>query len=554
MTEVAVKQQKEQRRNQLVRIAFFVILSFCYLFIFVNGKGQPIIKADIDGQFHFSRMMSLENIWNSPVNFEYFNHTGQIVNLMYPWAILYPMYLLVKLTGNIVLGYYIYFLIMTFICLELTYWCVKKMKVSQMAAIISAVLYAFSVCRTSDIYYRIAVGEAIGMTFFPLVLLGIYQIFYEDKPKWHTLVTGMTLLVYSHIISVVLAILLVGVFFIINLIRKKVDQKRIIALLKATGMTLILSLGFFIPMLQMLFSVDLNKPVMYSLFKMAYKPEDFLMKSISNTVDAGGTFNIAFIIVIIVLVVNWKRIKGFFKDALIMGIIFTVMATQIFPWDLFQKILAIIQFPGRLIGLATLLYAVAFGQVMTQYLAKHSLKQAVKITLLLVGGIVFLHFGTLDSISNINEVNVGNNNNFYMKAIKENASFNGRDDYAPKKADADGDQINNQMICANAQWHNLERKVTANTITYKYNSPNETTAFLPVYYYSGEQVKQNGKVIKAQQAADGATLVNLKQGENQFEVSYKYTPLARIAWTISLIACVIFNAMILIKKRKNNKA
>lgn len=554
MTEVAVKQQKEQRRNQLIRIAFFVILSFCYLFIFANGKGQTIIKADIDGQFHFSRMMSLENIWNSPVNFEYFNHTGQIVNLMYPWVILYPMYLLVKLTGNIVLGYYIYFLIMTFICLELTYWCMKKMKVSQMAAIISAVLYAFSVCRTSDIYYRIAVGEAIGMTFFPLVLLGIYQIFYEDKPKWYTLVMGMTLLVYSHIISVVLAILLVGVFFIINLIRKKVDQKRIIALLKATGMTLILSLGFFIPMLQMLFSVDLNKPVMYSLFKMAYKPEDFLMKSISNTVDAGGTFNIAFIIVIIVLVVNWKRIKGFFKDALIMGIIFTVMATQIFPWDLFQKILAIIQFPGRLIGLATLLYAVAFGQVMTNYLAKHSLKQAVKITLLLVGGIVFLHFGTLDSISNINEVNVGNNNNFYMKAIKENASFNGRDDYAPKKADADGDQINNQMICANAQWHNLERKVTANTITYKYNSPNETTAFLPVYYYPGEQVKQNGKVIKAQQAADGATLVNLKQGENQFEISYKYTPLARIAWTTSLIACVIFNAMILIKKRKNNKA
>lgn len=120
-----IKNKNKYNQNIIVTI-LFIILSFCYLIFFINNKGETIIKADIDGQFHFSRIMSLANIWNSPVNFNYFNHTGEIVNLMYPWAMVYPMYLLIKLTHNLVSGYYLYFLLLTFITLEITYYCVKK--------------------------------------------------------------------------------------------------------------------------------------------------------------------------------------------------------------------------------------------------------------------------------------------------------------------------------------------------------------------------------------------------------------------------------------------
>lgn len=81
--EGKIKINGDTKKN-LIRIIFFIILSFCYLIFFFNKQGQPIIKIDIDGQFNFSRVMGLENIWKSPINFKYFNHCASAVNLMYP--------------------------------------------------------------------------------------------------------------------------------------------------------------------------------------------------------------------------------------------------------------------------------------------------------------------------------------------------------------------------------------------------------------------------------------------------------------------------------------
>lgn len=537
---------------RVMRILLFILLSFCYLFIFVNDKGQAIIKAEFDGQFHFSRIMSLQNIWTSPVDFNYFNHTGIIVNLVYPWPMVYPIFLFTKLTHDVVLSYYIYLLIMTFVTLELTYWCVKKMKQSTVSAIVTATLYTFTMCRTSDIYFRMALGEVVGITFLPIVVLGIYRIFYQEQPQWVTLTIGMTLLVYSHVISVVMAATAVGIFFITSLIHKKLTKQKIVALVKATLTTIVLGLGFFVPMLQILLSVDLNKPGAYNLFQAASKPDDFLLKSISNTVDGTDTLSFVFLIIIVILIIKWKDIKGFFKDSLIVGLLFVIMSTQLFPWEPFQKIFAIIQFPWRFIGLATLLLSIAFSQVIVSY-QKKSHKDGLKVALLVISAVVVGHFATLDSIGNINGLNIGNSSSFYTKAISKNALFNGRDDYAPKDTNLDVDVINNQMICANAAWHKLKAKVTANKVTYTYHSPNETTAFLPVYHYPGEKVIQNGVEIPAQASADGATYVNLVKGTNTFEISYGYTSLARLAWIISLIAAIIFNGLILISKRKHKQ-
>ena len=69
-----------QTKANIVRILGFVILSFCYLIFFFNTKGHLILKADVDGEFHFSRIMSLSNIWHSPVNFHYYNWIFNISN------------------------------------------------------------------------------------------------------------------------------------------------------------------------------------------------------------------------------------------------------------------------------------------------------------------------------------------------------------------------------------------------------------------------------------------------------------------------------------------
>lgn len=538
MTKSLNKYFDQKWKKQILRILLFIVLTLCYLFFFTNSEGQAIIKSNYDGDFHFSRLLSLQNIWQSPVNFNYFDHTGEIVNLMYPWGTLYPMYLIFKVTNDFVSAYYIYFGILTFITLELTYWCAKKMKQSSSTAIIVAALYTFSMPRSSDIYCRMAVGEAIALTFFPLVVLGIYQIFYEEQPHWITLATGMTLLVYSHVLSLAVAAGVVALFLVLNLIRKNVNKAKLFALLKATGMSLLLGIGFLIPMLQIMHSIDLNNPMVHNLFQAALKPGDLITKSLNNSVDGVLTFNVIYIIVIVLLFINFRKINGFFRDSLLMGALLTILSTTIFPWDMFQKMFEMLQFPWRLIGIAGLFLAIAFAPVIQDYAQKHSKKSTTEMWLLILSGILLCHFGTLDGVGSINGWKIGDTQEVFKTKMKDEVNFNGLDDYAPKIVGTDLESIHNQQICANAAWHPLDAKRTSSKVTYTYDSPNATTAFLPVFNYPGEVVKHNGTRIEAEQAQDGATLVNLDEGKNVFEVSFEYTKLARLSWLVSLVAFV----------------
>ena len=76
---------------------------------------------------------------------------------------------------------------------------------------------------------------------------------------------------------------------------------------------------------------------------------------------------------------------------------------------------------------------------------------------------------------------------------------------------------------------------------------------MPVYVFPGEKVIQNG-VSQAPKAAkaDGATQVNLVDGQNKIEISYGYSIFARVAWAVSLIAFLVFNGSMMYKKLKEN--
>lgn len=541
-------------KRNLIRIIFFIILSFCYLIFFFNTKGQPIIKADIDGQFNFSRVMSLENIWKSPINFKYFQHNASAVNLMYPWGTIYPMYLLIKLTGSLVGGYYIYFLLITFATLEITYQCVKRMKQTTLPSIFAAILYTFAICRTSDIYFRVDMGEVISMTFFPLVLLGIFQIFYEKTPHWKTLVIGMTLLVYTHVLSLVIAALLVLFFICLNLVKKQMNKQRFIALLKATGMSIVLGLGFLVPMLQTMLTVKVNGPGPMNLYVCSLIPRQLLDWSLNNIAGSRDVFNPVFLILFVVIILNLKKIKGFFKDVLFAAVFFTFITTSLFPWDVFQNMFGLLQFPWRFITMASLLFPVAASELVKDYQINYSQSKSIKLFNVLILGVLFAHWGTMTGVNQMDGYHVGSNSHFYLSQITKKAGFNGLGDYYPAKSNGDAGYISDYKIYANDNWQHVKHKMSDSyNMKFSYDSDGSTTAILPVYFFPGEKVTVNGVHQAAQPSdADGATQVNLVDGSNKIEVKYGYTLLARIAWLISIIVCIIFNIKIF-KQHQNRR-
>ena len=51
--------------------------------------------------FHINRLLSLDTVWKSPINFTTNGGTGQLINTFYPWLTYYPIFIIYKLTQSV---------------------------------------------------------------------------------------------------------------------------------------------------------------------------------------------------------------------------------------------------------------------------------------------------------------------------------------------------------------------------------------------------------------------------------------------------------------------
>lgn len=530
----------------ILRTIIFILLSgLCVIIFSTNGELQ--IKADVDGAFHFSRILSLETIGKTPINFWYFNHVGNPVDLFYPWLAVYPMYLIYLLCHNLVLSYYLYFIILSYLTLEIVYQCAVQFKQRRSIAVMVAVIYTFALCRTSNIYYRMAVGESIAMTFLPLVVLGIVQIFYQSKPRWKVLTVGMTLLVYTHAISLVMAAVMVFIFFVMAVIRRTLTKERFLALVKATVMTIFLSLGYFIPMFQVMSTTKIAPPMVYQLMESAIKIPDLLTQSLANNVGAYDTLGIVYLVMIGFLIWGYRYLDRMNRDFMIVGSLFLFISTTLFPWDIFQSTLTIIQFPWRFLVLAMILLTFSFG-----YLIMHFPKpiNQLKVSGIIIGLVLVIHLAALGTVRHINGVTEGLTQEHYLTALKENTSFNGESDYIPEAGKADYGRFKLQQAKINGQWQSISTVARPTEISFSLYSNKAGKAILPVYHYVGETVTRDGKTVEATASSNGATEVDVKKGWNRYTIRYHYTPLMKVSYLLSVISLIIFIIFLLERQKK----
>ena len=184
----------KQNYKQLL-LLFVLTILYTYMYHQTNHhKLEFILYKQNDLYFHFSRILSLDNVFSSPVNFKYFAHNGTMVNLFYPWITVFPLFKLFQWTHyNLILAYYLFWLVMTFVTLVITYYAATVITQNKWTSVLISALYTFSLVRTSDIYQRVAIGETVAMTFLPLVLLSCYYLFYQQQiHKWYILTIAMT--------------------------------------------------------------------------------------------------------------------------------------------------------------------------------------------------------------------------------------------------------------------------------------------------------------------------------------------------------------------------
>ena len=312
--------------------------------------------------------------------------------------------------------YQVYVFVVTLAATGFSYLCFARITASRRLGVLGAALYTLSVYRLVCVYFRAAVGEYTAMSFLPLVLLGVYEIYTCEKPRfaqWAPLAVGMTALVQCHLISTELTAAFLLLFCLVRL-RQTLHPARLLAWGKAAVLAFGLSAWFLLPFVATTLSVDLQvnnpsvgKPQQEGLYLLQllnpFGP-GFGGTSVGTSTDMSLTLGLPLLVgLALVLYCLAHRRDGGLPGALPVatgfGLLAALLTLRIFPWDFVEswlgsavaKVAGTFQYPWRFLALATLLLCAA--TLLALRLAGQHRPEAARLGTILLAGCLLLSVG-----------------------------------------------------------------------------------------------------------------------------------------------------------------
>lgn len=522
--------------KKIFSVKIFIVYAFVsLLYLFPAFKNMEIFGF-YDTAFHINRALSLESIFSSPINFETFRSYGMQVNNFYPWLTLYPLFLLIKFT-NLAIGYNLFLYIVTLITLFICHYVMYEITKKHVTSSFFAIIYTTSSFRSVEIFLRGAMGELLAMSILPLILLGFIKLYDSKKESWVMLAISMTLLIYTHVLSVAMTMVMIIIALIIQFYRKKkIEIFLIIKLIKAAIVTLLLSLAFIGPMIEQTLYQDLNRPYVDILQKRAiYLGKEFLIGSIDSELLSFG-IGLTLLICLIILTFNFKKLGILSKITYIMGIISILLCTKIFPWFALQNTpLNIIQAPWRFMIFSTLFISFSVSLFISPQLEKFSYTRRRNFILLLILAISILNYSS--EVNMVKEMNFqGTYSNEQMEnKLEEFENF----DYVPIGYKKDQLLLKNHQVTEDGQVIYSSFSPNKDEITFTFKSSKGKTIVLPVFRYKGLTVTVNSKNATVLKQGGPFVTVKSESGINKVTIRYSYTFFSKISLFISIITLIV---------------
>ena len=262
------------------------------------------------------------------------------------------------------------------------YLCVHSLMRSRRAAVGASVLYTLCIYRLVNLYTRATLGESLAMIFFPMVLLGLYEVLRRDEKRWPLLALGMTGVCMSHLLSTLFSVLFCAIAAAFSLPKLMREKRRFLAILKAAAITVLCCVWFYVPMMQ--YSGDgVSTSVVLDAQENVLQPGGFFV-AFAGDMNADIPEDFAYTIGVVpglallvgcalLLVRRYAQGKaamdGKDRAALALcalGAAALIGATDAFPWELvcslrrpFSTFFKQIQFPWRLVGVAVPMMSMA---------------------------------------------------------------------------------------------------------------------------------------------------------------------------------------------------
>lgn len=348
----------------------FVIVFLVTMFVATSPLMTKLCINGHDLEYHLLRIEALKEgiLMGKPflkVNVLFFGGAGYASSMFYPDFLLYFPALLRVIGVSINTCYHIFVATCIILTYFTTYYSVSSIAKNRYAGIISAVILTLCNYHIDDVFVRGAVGEYTAFIFAPLVIYGIYNTVYEEMNKPYVLGIGFIGLLLCHTLSFAILFVVTALVFIINIKTILKNRVTILRLLATAIISAGITCSYWLPMLEQMLSTKF------------YVTTEAWINPAQEAMQVADCFNTVFpalgfaVILFVLPLVFLKKAENdtaisFSKFLIIIGIVFTYMVTDLFPWERLGKFMSAVQFPWRFFLVVSVLFSMAAGVILTR--------------------------------------------------------------------------------------------------------------------------------------------------------------------------------------------
>lgn len=550
-------------------LIFFSFFSLCITFLFsVQYLSRTTLPIGHDTFFHLSR---IEGLATSIKHHDYLpsiyplknNGFGYISPMFYADVLLYPFAIVYLWGVSIVSSYKLVIYVWTFLaCLSMMYCVYRLSRKSVKASILAGILYTFNNYHVSDVFVRGALGEVQALIFLPLLLLGLYEIYEEENKRPLTYLFALIGLVLSHnltFLSAVVFVVIVSLCYV-----KKFIKKMGKTVILYSFLAFLFTAFYTIPMLDMMKSDTFilhyyaknSDLAAYALPLWKYFANTTVFGFGDNASEKQMLLNVGYTMMFsgLLLFVRKDLLKRkFIRICLIVGYVCLFLPSSFVPWDALS-VFRVLQFPWRLLTMASLLLCVFASLILESVLQKKVLFAGLCTVLIGEGLYHVLPYDNTTFAMNTktkwSDITSGTYIDPYYSATYMRVELAGGD-YLPLSS-IDFRKITQTIYDTDMQVAYVPFEKHYHTLTFQTSSPQ--TYILPLTYYKGYHAYRMSKDQKTEiplsESAYGLVEINVEE-EGTYQIVYEGTIAKKICVLLSGLSIVGYCLLLAIRRKKN---
>lgn len=537
---------KKRMKTVLKEYRFDIVFMLIAVAAAFGPYTKDLLVLGSDAPFHLARIDSLkEGIATGmfPVKI----HTvlcyqyGYGVGFFYPNFFLYIAAFFRLMGFTLEASYKLYAGLILLAIFGSMYTCVRIETKNRVLALLAGAMFLFSLPVMGGLYHGFMLAQVQALIFLPPAIMGMFEFSAKNEKPW-MLAAGFTGLIYSHVLSTVMAVCVCLVILLCYMFRWKEWKKKIfqllIAILAVSGITM----AYWGPMLEQFASQTYR----------VSRPWTHVYENVVDVYRAfmddglGGIVTIAGIAVILYLAFRWEDARKEIKISCLIGTVLMALMTSSWFWRYPGKLFDALQFPKRLGGPAAVLFVFSFIWMLEELdLGK---RQERAIASILLGVSICCGLSWV-------EPDMGNLGDYSNTVIYEEiAGLGAGEEWLP--AETTREVMDTPLVAFSEDGEAFDGRREGKD--YYFAVDGKTSSYkIPLVWYKGYVAESEGRPLSvSKNPENGLVMVSGVQEletEQMLHVWYRGTPWQKISYIISLLTAIGIALCIIGKIRKNKK-